>query len=428
MKLIVIWLGKIILFLTRLRGGGGSALPGLVGETLFPNFNRVMARQLREGSVLVTGTNGKTTTAKMLARVLEDGGKQVIRNVAGSNMSRGIASSFIECASWTGKLQAGVGLFEVDEAYVPLVASELKPKAIVVLNLLRDQLDRYGELDRAAQLIGEGLEHATVAILNQDDPLVAQLHTRTGGEVVTFGAAPALRAQVPHDAALLATLPKTAAKSPRTKPTALLTKANAHRQRQSLEIAVKGTAYAVELQLPGLYNAVNATAVLAAVQALGLDVARAAESLGQVTAAFGRTELVTVGEAKLQLLLVKNPAAFNQVIQTFLLEGPAAPVLIAINDKFADGRDVSWLWDVDFERLQGTKHVITASGVRGADMALRLKYAEVPCKLETDWDVALDTIIADSNGRTGYIIPTYTAMLELRKLLALRTDLPEVWE
>lgn len=431
MTILAVWIGKILILGLRLAGKGGSALPGLVIGKVYPSFNVSMAAKLSGGSVLVTGTNGKTTTTKLLKGILRGANLKVISNTTGSNMSRGIASAFMEHATWLGGLKADIGLFEVDEAFMGEVASQLKPKVVVVLNLLRDQLDRYGELDRTAELIAAGLQHAQSVALNADDPLVAALAAAVpSGKVVFFGASAELKAHLPHDDELLAKhkAPKARTAHPKSAYNVYLLASRAKGEIQSLTVGYEGQDYKANLQLRGIYNAYNATAALAAATLIeGVSFAGAMASLEHIKPAFGRSELLEVGGKKLQLLLVKNPAGFNQVIKTFLGDSGQA-LLVAINDNFADGRDVSWLWDVNFEQLAGKKHKVLASGTRANDLAVRLKYTEVKSVVETDLSKALRQFIKNlPKGATGYIVPTYTAMLELRALIARRSKVAKVY-
>ncbi len=432
-KLPVIWLGKTLLWLTRLRGGAGSAFPGLIVENIYPKFINRMAKDLKDGSILVTGTNGKTTTTKMIRGILEDNGHKSVSNRAGSNMSRGIASALLEHANWLGKLDADIGLFEVDEAFTEDVAKKLHPRTIVVLNLLRDQLDRYGELDRTAKLIGTGLPYTQKAVLNADDPLVAGLAKASKSQPVFFGASDKIRTLLPHDEELLGGKLARNNQSEKDQPIEdldlRLSSAEVKGGQQNLTIQHKGEVYHGRLQIQGIYNAYNALAALGAALSLGMDIASAIASLARVKPAFGRTELIELGDKKLQLLLVKNPAGFNQIIRTFLLGTKHQPLLIAINDNIADGRDVSWLWDVDFEQMAGQDHQILASGIRGNDLAVRLKYAEIKSNTELNLAGALEHFI-DSipAGAIGFIIPTYTAMLALRQLLAKQSAVKKVWQ
>lgn len=425
-------LGKSILRASRLRGGG-TALPGLVVEKISPNYLAKTSQKLKGGSIIVTGTNGKTTTSKMLRGILEASGKIVVANRAGSNMTRGIVSTLLENSKITGGLKGEVGLFEVDEAFVPEVARQLRPKVIAVLNLLRDQLDRYGELDRTAHLIGSGLEHAEHVVLNADDPLVADLAKYCpNAKVHYFGASPHLRKHLPDDANLFKASNRPGVHHAAVEESALdvlLRSSNTAEELQKIVMQLGQQKLEVKLPLDGIYNAYNAAAALSVAIVLGIDSNVAARALEHTKPAFGRTELVEVGGKRVQLLLVKNPSGFNQIIKTFLNNNKDARVMIAINDNFADGRDVSWLWDVDFEQLTSRGHHVLTTGTRGLDLSVRLKYADIKSSNQNDLTKALNQFLHSLPGeQIGYIVPTYTAMLQLRRLLGKRTTLSEVWE
>ncbi len=427
---LVIWLGKSLIVVMRAIGKGGAALPGLVVEKVYPKFIPKMAAQFSESSILVTGTNGKTTTTKLIAGILKSARKRLVTNNSGSNMSRGIASALLEASDWQGNINAQIGLFEVDEAFMEDVAVKLKPKVVVVLNLLRDQLDRYGELDHTAELIAAGLAHTQAAVLNADDPLVAHLATAvSGGQVIFFGATDELKAHLPHDAAMLKKLAKKYQQPVTSELNLVLSSAAPTDSGQAISVEYHHKNWKTTLRLAGVYNAYNALAALACVTFIkNLSFKQALDMIAKVEPAFGRTEVIKLGDKKLQLLLVKNPAGFNQVIKTFLANSNA-PVLMAVNDNFADGRDVSWLYDVEFEKLSQTDRTIIATGVRGNDLAVRLKYADIKSQVQLDFKPALAELIDRvADGGVGYIVPTYTAMLALRRLLAKKTEVTKTWQ
>jgi UDP-N-acetylmuramyl tripeptide synthase len=436
-RLLALWLGKVVLALARLRGGGGSAIPGLVVERLHPQLLTEQVGQLAGGCLLVTGTNGKTTTVKMTTTILEAAGRRVVTNRTGSNMVRGLLSAIIEQSGWSGRLDADLAVFEVDEPNLPLVARLLEPSAVLVLNLHRDQLDRYGELERTAELVGAGLTDAAVVVLNADDPLVARLadEVGSGGSIRWFGAAPDVRAQLPDDANLLLGTGTSEPAVDLDRLAVAVTRADATTPGQHLELGIDhGDArpratHTCELALPGIYNALNAAGAVALTAIAGVDAGVATRALATLTPAFGRGEHLLVDGRDVVLQLVKNPSSFTQVIRTQLAHGPARPLLLALNDNFADGRDVSWIWDVDLEALAGRDDRILVSGLRAGDLAVRAKYAGLPCEIEPDLAAALDRFLAGIGpGETGIIVPTYTAMLDLRRLLGPRADIGGFWE
>lgn len=438
---LTVLIGKFILKFNRLLGlGGGSALPGLVAEKIDPKILKKLAARIPKGSIIITGTNGKTTTTKMAAEILRSSGYDVVTNSGGSNLSRGIISTLIEKVRLLpGKEVRLLGLFEVDEAAMPAVAAAVKPSVIIVLNLFRDQLDRYGELDRTASLIGGAIAATSAKVyLNADDPLVASLakYARKPDKVVYFGVdetktkklkndhtadsihCPVCGRRLKYEQEFFAHLghyscPNRDFKRPKPQITE-----DGERKTEK-----------IRLQLPGLYNQYNALGALAVADALDVDRPKAVKVLENVAAAFGRVEQVTIDGKHIYLLLIKNPTGFNQIIQTFLADKQPKKLLIAINDLFADGRDVSWLWDAAIEELTGKQLRVTTSGTRAYDMALRLKYAEVKSNTEADLSKAVDSFIGSlKKGETGYVLPTYTAMLAIRKMISDRAGLEGFWK
>lgn len=452
--LFTIFIAKIILLASRILGrGGGSALPGLVAEKLDPSIGHRLAARIPHGSIIITGTNGKTTTSKMVAKVLGDRGEKLVRNRAGSNLSRGVVSALVEHASFGGRFKENMGLFEVDEAAMPAVCRMLQPRAIVVLNLFRDQLDRYGELDTTARLIGKGIGATNAQlILGADDPLVASLagYAADPKKVIFFGLDRSPQKPLASDAtADSTTCPKCGralkysrrfyghmghyscplGHFDRPQTQVNISGLSLNDESITLNANVDGQKVSGQVGLPGVYNAYNTAATLALSHSLGVDGESALHSLHQIEAAFGRVEKLEVGDKTLYLMLVKNPTGFNQVIQTFLLDKKEQEILLIINDNFADGRDISWLWDVSFEELASRRHALQVAGIRASDMALRLKYAGIPTRhSQTKIPKALKHFIDQlPAGGTGYVIPTYTAMLESRHWLARRYKLKGIW-
>ncbi len=445
-------MAKLAGWLTRRFGrGDGNALPGLVAERLRPDIVPVLARKLKDGVVLITGTNGKTTTTQMVTAILGQDHGRIVTNRAGSNLNRGLASALIAATDWRGHLAADLGVFELDEAVFAKVAPSLKPKLVAVLNLFRDQLDRYGELDTIAVGLGRALA-ATEAevILNADDPLVASLGRGLGRRVHYFGVEAAGQAKLPEDLAAdsqncpvcgslldyrqryyghIGVYSCPTGDFERPRPAVSATFRSGDIDGQSFTITSGKDEASIGLRLPGLYNLYNALAAAAIGLRLKVELGQVASRLANFSAAYGRAERVEVDGRHLHLLLVKNPTGFNQIIQTFLLADRTAPLLISVNDQIADGRDVSWLWDVAFEVIAARPRPIVASGIRAADLALRLKYAGIDCEVATDVEDGLRLFLAKAEpGATGFILPTYTAMLELRGLLAERATLRGVNE
>jgi UDP-N-acetylmuramyl tripeptide synthase len=436
-------------FASRATGrGGGTTLPGRVLTALSPGAPRQLARRLPRGCVLVSATNGKTTTCALLAEVLR-GRVELARNSAGANLASGIASALAvrEAAS------AELGLFECDEAALPAIADQLAPSAIALGNLFRDQLDRYGELELVAarwrELVAR-LAPATTLVVCADDPLTASIAEGHPALVrygiddpsVALAVAPhaadarfCVRCGHAYDylAAYIGHLSDYACP-------------NCGNVRSPLDLAARainlrgldGTAFdlcrgnehvRVELALPGLYNVENALAAASLAVVLGEPLTVIADGLARFRGAFGRFQRLRVGDAELVLLLIKNPAGANEVLR--ILPGGDATLLFALNDRIADGRDVSWVWDVDWEVVAPRlRHVVTA-GTRAADAALRLKYAgvdEAAIEVVPDIAEALDRTAELAAGGTGYVLPTYTAMLELQRVAARRGLSRPYWE
>ena len=423
--------------------GGGTTLPGRMLLRLDKRAIGRLGARLEAGTVLLSATNGKTTTASMIAGVLERAGRPVVRNAAGSNMHWGIATALIDAGRRPGEL----GLFEVDEAWLPAVAEELQPGTFVLCNLFRDQLDRYGELellaDRWAELVAARAGSARF-VLNADDPLVADLGRERPG-VVYFGvsddsqALPELQhaadskhcrnCGTPYDyeAVYLGHLGRYRCPGcgrERPEPEVVAERIELDGMSGSkVSLRTPAGSADIRLPLPGLYNVYNAVAAAATSLELGASLEDVKASLEAQAAAFGRVETIPVEGRDVSILLVKNPAGANEVLRTLTLEGSQLDLWFALNDKIADGRDVSWVWDADFELLAGRVRRATCSGTRAEEMALRLKYAGIDAEIAVERDLgrSLDAAVAavDGNGRL-FALPTYTALLELRDLLAER--------
>lgn len=444
-KFFAMMLAKISYSTSRLTNqGGGSALPGLLALKIDPNIIRKLSKNFRFGIVLVTGTNGKTTTAKMLAAILEESGLEVIYNFAGSNLSRGIASTLIQNSNAFGtKTKGDIAIFEVDEATMPEITASVEPRVVLVTNLFRDQLDRYGELDKTANIIGnsiKGLQNTTI-VLNADDPLVADLSS-FNRNVVYFGMsenAPQTKSKGAIDSKNCLSCGATLTFSTRyfghlgiyTCPDCGFTRPLPSYTMEDVKLAVessKATFVAQDFQaqinisLPGLYNLYNALAAASVAHVLHVPYDKIPSALANVSAAFGRMEKIRVGNKNIMLLLVKNPTGFTQGIETLTYDKMPKNLLIALNDNFADGTDVSWIWDAEMEITKDYVSNLTASGIRAEDLQLRLKYAEFDMskvKVEKNLAKALDSALNSmKDEETLYILPTYTAMLEIRKMLA----------
>jgi lipid II isoglutaminyl synthase (glutamine-hydrolysing) len=425
----------------RVGRTGGTTAPGRLLLKASPRALERMSRELDAGSVLVSATNGKTTTAAMIAAALERAGRPVVHNRAGSNMAWGVATALLDAGRQPGQL----GLFEVDEAWLPSVADEIHPRLLLLSNLFRDQLDRYGELelvaDRWAELVAR-LDGQAAFVLNADDPLVADLG-RGRSRVTYFGveddsqALPGLQhaADSKHcrncghayvyDAVYLGHMGRYRCPNcgrERPAPQVAATRVELDGMRGSrVSLRSPHGELDVALPLPGLYNVYNAVAATATALDLGVPLEVVKEALEGFGGAFGRVETIPIEGHELSILLVKNPAGANEVLRTLTLEDGRLDLWLALNDGIADGRDVSWIWDADYEILAGRVRRATCAGTRAEEMALRLKYAGIDAELEVERDLerSLDSAVA-SAGERLYALPTYTALLELRDLLAHR--------
>jgi lipid II isoglutaminyl synthase (glutamine-hydrolysing) len=458
-------LARAVATLSRLRGGGATSAPGRVLIGLDRDAIGSLGARLERGSALISATNGKTTTAAMAAAIFDHAGVALVHNAEGANMAGGIATALLTAARPGGAIAGELGLFEVDELWLDRVAAQLNPRAIVLGNLFRDQLDRYGELETIADRWAAGLPAETL-VLNADDPLVADLgRDREGDRVSYFGveddslalAGMAHAADAKHcrrcgapyvfDAIYLGHLgryhcPSCGQRRPQPSISAhdvVLEGVHAARFR----LRTPAGEDSVRLALPGLYNVYNALAATALATALAVPFESVLAGLRDTRPAFGRAEVVALSPARdrngaagasreLRILLVKNPAGANEVLRTLALEPGEHDLLGVLNDQIADGRDVSWIWDADFELLAGRVRRFTCSGTRAAELATRIKYAGVDVEqivVEPDLRRALDAAAAHRAETQAplYALPTYTAMLALRELLVARGELSGAW-
>jgi lipid II isoglutaminyl synthase (glutamine-hydrolysing) len=418
-----------------MSGRGGTSLPGKLLLRLEPGAIDRLARPLE--SAILSATNGKTTTAAMAARILERGGRTLVHNRAGANMAGGVATALVQGRGDTG-------LFEVDEFWLPQVLPRVRPRALLLANLFRDQLDRYGELETIAERWTAAIAATPVEqlVLNADDPVVADLGRDR--EALYFGvedkgmamaemqhAADAKHcrrcgAAYVYEAIFMGHLgqyhcPNCDARRPQPAVTAHHITLSGTRSAR-FELRAPAGVADVDLPLPGLYNVYNALAAAALGLALGASLDDVVAGLQEVSPAFGRAETVRLRDRDLSILLVKNPAGANEVLRTLTLEPGEHDVFAVLNDNVADGRDVSWVWDADFEVLADRVRRVTCSGTRAAEMAVRMKYAGVPVDrivVRESLAAGLDAAIGDGDGPL-YALPTYTAMLALREELVQR--------
>ena len=457
--------GKTAGLLSRATGrGGGTALAGLVATRIDDSLIDQLARQIPLGSVVISATNGKTTTARMTAAIARAWGAEPIHNRAGSNLLRGVATALLDYARPNGSLRTGraaLGIFEVDEGVVPLALPSLGPRAVALGNLFRDQLDRYGEIDLIAQRWQEALAAAPAELtvcLNADDPVVAALgrnlepdrviyygvdDTRQGVDGLDHAAdskwCPDCGRPFEYSTVYYAHLgwytcpvghwsrPAPAVAARRVDPAGL--------RGSRIDVVSPQGFFEVTLPLPGLFNVYNALAAISLSLAVGCPVEAIQNGLSHLSAAFGRLESLEIAGRRVWLLLSKNPTGFNASLRTVFAGEGSRHCLLVLNDRIADGRDISWIWDVDFEPFVDRFGRLLVSGTRAEDLALRLKYAvstaeaAKPPEVEKDLGKALDWLVGEiPAGEEAFVLATYTAMLDLQALLTRRGLLPPYWD
>src|SRR5215203_4338495 len=416
--------------------GGGSTVPGVVARRVDPGVLAKLSARLRLGSAAITGTNGKTTTTRMISTILQTAGVRAVNNSTGANLVTGVTAALLSDADLAGRPTSEIGLFVVAEAELRILA---------VLNLFRDQLDRYGELAYTGKVIASAfgdLPEGGAIVLNADDPLVASLG-RSAGRPIYYGVdepsldtgrlqhiadskdCPVCGTALAYDAVYMGHVGVYDCRNcsfgrPELAYRASRVRLDGARGADFLLSTPVGEAE-VRINLPGLYNVYNALAGATVAAEAGVGLKEVSRGLEEFGGAFGRVERVRVGDKEAFLLLIKNPVGFNEILRTFVASDDARHVLIAINDNHADGRDVSWLWDVDFEMLAGKGETrFSVSGIRAQDMAVRLKYAELPVDnvIPNRKEALLSALEATPPGEMLYILPTYTAMLEIRQTLS----------
>jgi UDP-N-acetylmuramyl tripeptide synthase len=411
-------IGKMVRAVSRLRGGG-SALPGLVVEKIDPHFMSKTLQKLPLGVAVISGTNGKTTTTKIVTDLLEKQGLKVFTNKTGSNFTRGVVSAMLGDIK-KFRFDFDIAVLELDEAHATKFVRQLKPSYTLLLNILRDQLDRFGEIDQTAKLLREVAQNTTKAVvLNREDPLVATIAFSLPRKIkiVSYGFARKLADFFPNDDELYAH--KTPKKSTAKADVELHSFTDS---QATFEIQNKN--YSTKIAIGGAHNLFNAAGALALVQTIlgaKVDLRDLVSSLSQVKSAFGRGEKLTVANREVELILVKNPSGFRLSLKSQYRA--LADTMIAINDHYADGRDVSWLWDVDF---RGLNRVSVVSGIRAYDMALRLQYDDVKfTQITPDLKKAVQELLTSKNHHKQ-IFCTYTAMLQIRKYLSKLSKIERV--
>lgn len=438
--------GKLVRMISRATNHGGSALPGKVVETLDPGFLARTLGSLPYGVVLISGTNGKTTTTRMVASMLRDAGLRVFTNPTGSNFTRGVVAALVqEMPVFGTKLDADIAVLELDEAYAVHFVNQIKPQYSLLLNVMRDQLDRFGEIDTTAKLLSN-VAHATkrVVVLNREDPRISALSKDVlpSCKVKYFGLDESLRSMFPTDDDLHSDLHSDLGGDfngdSRNLPHADVVLAKVADNKA--DFLIDGHRKTTSVKLRGVYNVFNAAAASAIVRSILADAAKKdatlakfdddalMEAISRVTPAFGRGEVIEVNGAPVELVLVKNPIGFRLALAS---DKPANhDTMIAICDEYADGRDMSWLWDVDFTCFSGTG-VTCVSGTRAWDMALRLQYDKVASRnVNTDLEEDVKTFVngdfSSDAKNAKRIYCTYTAMLRVRSTLGQIASVKDV--
>jgi len=489
-----VFISKLIIKLCRLLKRGGTTLAGKAAFKIYPDILKHLSSNFQ--IIMVTGTNGKTTTSRIVAQVLKENNIDFITNKSGANLLSGITTMFIEHVNLAGRCSSKTALIEIDEAAFKVAANYIKPDILIVTNFFRDQLDRYGELYSTLKGVREGIEKSpkTKLILNADDSLCASLGRETNNEVIYFGIDDKAyngSEESANSDAMFCIYCKTrydysshvyghlgSFRCPncgysRPKPHVVCTSVDELTDSHSVihfsasdingygeNLSEKNT-FEAKINLPGLYNVYNALAAAACSVALNLPMANTVKALGEFECGFGRMETIQTDNKTIKMILVKNPTGFNQVLNFLVTQAgtdcslqqpnreetgfkmqddlhiPSGKIHVAfaINDKLADGTDVSWLWDVDFEKLSAVQDKLAnvfTSGIRGEDMAVRLKYAgiELPkIRLIKDYDLLINTALSSMHeSESLYILPTYTAMLDIRKLLKKKFKLKNFWQ
>ena len=444
---------KLSRFAIRLLGRGGTDFPGRIALKLCPDLLGYLAKGVT--CVIVTGTNGKTTTSRMIEQALTDSGISFFANKSGANLLSGVTAEFAMHASLGGECRYPYALIEADEAAFKAISRYVRAKAVVVTNVFRDQLDRYGEVTHTLENLRIGISHCPDAVLclNADDSLARSLADDVPNRVIYYGVSTPI---YDHRVAELSDAPYCIRckheyvydyvtyghlggyRCPncgycRPDPEVAVTKVySSDTEGSRVRLEAGGQAYDTTVNLPGGYNIYNACAAMACGRALGLDPATVAGSLSSFACGFGRMEKFEIDGASLRMILIKNPAGCNQVLNFLTNTREPSVFVVCLNDRAQDGRDISWIWDVDFEQVAAMGDRLSrliVSGVRADDMAVRFKYAGVPAdKLQVvrDYGELIRACVAQD--RPVYIMPTYTAMLELREKLSKTYGFKDFWE
>lgn len=453
---LAIWLAKIIKRLLRFFGRGGTTLPGLVAWRLDPDMLGKLSKNLKYGSVIITGTNGKTTTSRLLTSILERNGYVVLSNSTGSNLERGLVSCFLDGVDWKGRSQIDVAVLEVDEADLINIIDKVLCRELVVTNFFRDQLDRYGELDAIRKIVIKSIQELTVGsrlVLNADDPLVSGLakYAPEGVDIAYFGLDVDLKSlleqnldvrncevcggELSYNKVFLSHLgdyycKKCGFKRPKVNLLA----------RRIILNGVDGSVVDIvneqeellnmEVRFPGVFNVYNLLAAMLAANFFEIDKDLAVEGIIKLNPAFGRFEKVKKNGTTFYLLLAKNPTGFNELLKTILFDNNILNLVFVLNDNYADGRDISWIWDVDFEKIGNRINWLALSGNRAEDLMVRVKYSDMDLKkvgIQKSYKKLFDDVLNMDEEQSVFVMATYTGMLEIREEMYKRHMVQEFW-
>jgi len=451
LKLILaIFIGKIVAIILKVTGSGATAAPGLFALWIDPNLVRKLSKKIQNGSVIISGTNGKTTTSRLIFNALSQK-YLIIHNRQGSNLMRGIASTMVSKSKIIGRSSEDLAVWEVDEATLPKAIDETQAKTIVLLNLFRDQLDRYGEVEttrqkwqKAVSILGKD----TTLILNSDDPGIASLAKFHTGKQIFFSLAdkklefekpsgvldikncPVCSGNLNYKTYILGHLGKyQCAKCGLKNPEAQIFASNLVSNKDlssTINITIRSKKLKVKYNLPGTYNAYNVLAAAAAASSLGISPEAISKALKSFTAAFGRFQRLEIGNKNVYVFLIKNPTGANEVVRV-LTRLENLNLLVILNDNFADGTDVSWIWDTNWEILSQKTENLAVSGTRAWDMATRLKYANFALSknaIHEQIDNSIESALSIlNNNNTLAILPTYTALMPVEKYLLKHTKI-----
>ena len=434
-KILAVWAAKLAIFGAKLLGKNGSSMPGTLALKICPDILARLSGDIKKDIVAVWGTNGKTTTNNMILTILKEQGCDVVCNDVGSNMLSGVVCAFINHASLSGKVKADYACLEMDEAYARIILKYITPTKIVITNLFRDQMDRYGEIDTTIKYIQEALGKAedSLLVLNGDDPLTASLGT-DHKNTVYYGISENLglnlnetregrycRAcgnELKYDFYQYGQLGKYRCEKCGFKRPAPEYDGKNIKSDDYVSFDVKGTH--VDLPCKGIYNIYNALAAYAFADSCGIPSEKIADGLQKYKGQAGRMEEFTIKGKLVVFNLAKNPAGFNRSISNILAEKRTKDVVIGINDNDPDGNDVSWLWDVDFEQLKdSTVTSVTTTGIRAKDMTVRLKYCDIPKDKITSGGVTKQDVMnaVNGSGERVYIVVNYTLLFSTKKIL-----------